>query len=89
MFLPERWLGEEGKRLEKWNVSFSQGTRRCIGMNIAYLEMYMIIATLLTTFELSLHKTDSKSMDWLDKGLAVTKQPVQVMVDGKLSVHRV
>ncbi|GIJ99999.1 hypothetical protein Aspvir_004013 [Aspergillus viridinutans] len=30
-FLPERWLGEQGKLLEKWNVAFSKGPRRCIG----------------------------------------------------------
>ena len=31
-FVPERWLGEQGKVLEKWHVSFSRGPRRCIGM---------------------------------------------------------
>lgn len=30
-FKPERWLGEEGKQLEKWHVGFSRGPRRCIG----------------------------------------------------------
>ena len=31
-FKPERWLGEKGKELERWNVSFSRGTRGCIGI---------------------------------------------------------
>ncbi|KAK6953949.1 hypothetical protein Daesc_003911 [Daldinia eschscholtzii] len=30
-FRPERWLGEEGKRIEKWNIAFSRGPRQCIG----------------------------------------------------------
>lgn len=30
-FKPERWLGEEGKELERWHVGFSRGPRRCIG----------------------------------------------------------
>lgn len=83
-FIPERWLGEGGKKLEKWNVSFSQGTRRCIGMNMAYLEMYMIIATFLTVFDFSLYQSDKDSMDWVDKGLAVTKRPLRVEVERRL-----
>ncbi|EEP81221.1 predicted protein [Uncinocarpus reesii 1704] len=32
-YVPERWLGEEKrKRLERYLVSFSKGSRRCIGM---------------------------------------------------------
>ena len=29
-FMPERWLGES-KRLEKYVVSFSNGSRQCVG----------------------------------------------------------
>lgn len=31
-FSPDRWLGEKGKELERWNVSFSKGPRQCIGI---------------------------------------------------------
>jgi cytochrome P450 len=31
-FLPERWLGEEGKTKEKYMIAFSRGTRMCMGM---------------------------------------------------------
>ena len=31
-FNPDRWLGEKGKELERWNVSFSKGPRQCIGI---------------------------------------------------------
>jgi cytochrome P450 len=31
-FLPERWLGEEGKAKEKYMIAFSRGTRQCMGM---------------------------------------------------------
>jgi cytochrome P450 len=30
-FLPERWMGVEGKRLEHWLLSFSKGRADCIG----------------------------------------------------------
>jgi cytochrome P450 len=31
-FIPERWLGEEGKELDKWFVTFSKGPRMCLGL---------------------------------------------------------
>ncbi|RYP45673.1 hypothetical protein DL768_008017 [Monosporascus sp. mg162] len=33
-FIPERWLGAEGKELEKWFLAFSRGSRACIGQNL-------------------------------------------------------
>jgi cytochrome P450 len=43
-FAPERWLGEEGRKLEKYLTSFSRGSRNCVGMNLAYGEMYLTLA---------------------------------------------
>jgi cytochrome P450 len=41
-FMPERWLGE-GKRLEKYLVSFSKGSRQCVGLNLAHAELRLIL----------------------------------------------
>lgn len=30
-FIPERWLSDKGRGLEKWLVAFSRGPRRCLG----------------------------------------------------------
>ena len=35
-FDPERWMGEEGKKLDRYNVGFGKGGRICLGMNQAY-----------------------------------------------------
>jgi len=43
-FIPERWLGDEGKRLDKYNVGFGKGSRICIGMNQAYGVMRLVLA---------------------------------------------
>lgn len=32
VFKPERWLGEDGKKLERWLVPFSRGPRSCLGL---------------------------------------------------------
>lgn len=31
-FIPDRWLGENAKDLEKWLVPFSKGPRSCLGL---------------------------------------------------------
>lgn len=41
-FVPERWVDSPG--LDKYLVSFSKGTRQCLGINLAYAEMYLVLA---------------------------------------------
>ncbi|KAL4864218.1 hypothetical protein BDV12DRAFT_205862 [Aspergillus spectabilis] len=43
-FEPERWLGEEGRRLEKYNVGFGKGSRICLGMNHAYGILRLVLS---------------------------------------------
>ncbi|KAK2734149.1 hypothetical protein FQN57_001864 [Myotisia sp. PD_48] len=63
-FLPERWLDlEERKHLEKYMVSFSSGSRRCIGMNLAKAEIFIAIATLFRRFDFELCNTTRDDID--------------------------
>jgi cytochrome P450 len=41
-FLPERWLGEEGKAKEKYMIAFSRGTRQCMGMKCVFF-LYTVL----------------------------------------------
>lgn len=43
-FDPERWLGDEGKKLDKYNVGFGKGSRICLGMNQAYGILRLLLA---------------------------------------------
>lgn len=48
-FIPDRWLDEHGQRergLEKYLMSFSRGHRQCVGMHLAYCEIYIAVAAL-------------------------------------------
>ncbi|KAG2421211.1 hypothetical protein HFD88_000827 [Aspergillus terreus] len=57
-FDPERWTDlTERKRLEKYMVAFSKGSRQCIGMHLARAEILMVISTLLQRFEFELYET--------------------------------
>ena len=71
-FDPNRWLadpvtGEKassptGKNLTRYLVSFSKGTRNCVGINLAYAELYIIIANLFRRFEMELFETTSEDV---------------------------
>lgn len=64
-YIPERWLGKDerfaGDRLDAMQP-FSVGPRNCIGRNLAYAEMRLILARILFEFDLSLAE---ESKDWL------------------------
>ena len=51
-FRPERWLPleREGARLLKYFVPFSKGSRACLGMSLAYAEMYLTLAAVVRRF---------------------------------------
>ncbi|KAF2963093.1 hypothetical protein GQX73_g10485 [Xylaria multiplex] len=55
-YIPERWLGEEGKSLQSAFIAFSTGGRGCIGRNITYLEQIILIASLVHRYEFALPK---------------------------------
>ena len=46
-FRPERFLGEEGERTKKYLVPFGRGARSCLGVNLAWSEMYLAIAAVV------------------------------------------
>ncbi|KAI8253328.1 Exopolygalacturonase X-1 [Colletotrichum sp. SAR 10_77] len=58
-FRPERWLEAEkqGKRLDKYLVSFGKGSRQCLGMNLAYAELYLATATVVRRFDWEMFET--------------------------------
>ena len=65
-FIPERWLGEDPRfDNDKRDASqpFSYGPRNCIGRNLAYVEMKIIIARLVWTFDME----NATEGNWLDQ----------------------
>jgi cytochrome P450 len=63
-FKPERWLkGNSGDRLNKYLVNFSKGTRGCLGLNLAYAEIYLTLANVFSQFNLELYETTRDDID--------------------------
>ncbi|KAF3764123.1 hypothetical protein M406DRAFT_291163 [Cryphonectria parasitica EP155] len=64
LFAPERWLGDDTYKDDKRDVlqPFSFGPRNCIGQNLAWHQMRLIAATLLSKFDLELCE---ESREWI------------------------
>ncbi|KAK3346667.1 cytochrome P450 CYP682H1 [Lasiosphaeria hispida] len=64
-FLPERWIdGVENKRVAKYFNPFGRGTRICIGMEIALIEIYLALGRIFAPdvgFTMNLHGCDKKN----------------------------
>lgn len=52
-FIPERWIGDEySSDLKRAAQPFSLGPRGCIGRNLSYMEMRLILTRILWNFDL-------------------------------------
>lgn len=52
VFNPDRWLADDGqKRLQRYLVPFGKGTRMCVGLNLAYAEIYLTLASVFRRFD--------------------------------------
>jgi cytochrome P450 len=79
-FIPERWMGEEEFKNDRRKVvqPFSVGPRNCIGRNLAFAEMRLILARLVWNFDME-HTEESRN--WMkDKKIWFTfeKRPMMV-----------
>lgn len=61
VFKPERWLPleSEGKRLQKYSVPFTKGSRQCLGINLAWAELYMALAAVVGEFGTRMRLVDT------------------------------
>ncbi|KAJ4301925.1 hypothetical protein N0V90_004021 [Kalmusia sp. IMI 367209] len=55
-FRPERWIEarERGENLTKYLGTFVKGGRMCIGINLAYTELYLTVAAIFRNFDMEL-----------------------------------
>ncbi|KAL0069013.1 hypothetical protein AAF712_004006 [Marasmius tenuissimus] len=63
-FIPERWL--DNKELDKYLVSFSKGPRICLGINLAWAELYLIFANVFRRLDFELYDTTEEDLTWKD-----------------------
>jgi cytochrome P450 len=78
-FHPQRWIDNPG--LDKYLVPFSRGTRQCVGINLAYTEIYLTLATVFSQYGseeirfpgdkgwLELHETSYRDIEIIGDGV--------------------
>ena len=85
-FRPERWLDSNPdlERINRYFVPFSRGGRMCIGVNMAWAELYLTIAAVFRRLELELFQTEFErdvkivrdcfigEVSWETRGVRVT-----------------
>ncbi|KAI1422714.1 trichodiene oxygenase [Xylaria sp. FL1777] len=60
-FVPERWMDVENmKWSEKAFVPFSKGSRICLGMHLAWAELYIVVATVVQRFDFTFPNTTAE-----------------------------
>ncbi|KFZ14842.1 hypothetical protein V502_05878 [Pseudogymnoascus sp. VKM F-4520 (FW-2644)] len=69
VFRPERWLdnpkGPNGRQpLTNYLTTFGAGSRICVAMHLAYLELYVALAVMFRRHELHLFETDRSDVDF-------------------------
>lgn len=65
-FDPSRWLSNpvtsDGIPLERFMVSFGRGTRSCLGMNLAWTELYLTLGMLFRRYRFELIEPDVRDV---------------------------
>ncbi|GKT84347.1 trichodiene oxygenase [Colletotrichum tofieldiae] len=82
-FIPERWMvqdRQQRRELEKAFIAFSKGTRKCLGMSLAYAELYLALAAVILRVvpRMQLYDTTKREIEY-DHDLGV---PVPVSTRG-------
>jgi len=65
-FHPDRWLDKNMQNLDQHLVPFSKGPRSCLGINLAWCELYIALATLLRQFDMKLDGASAMNLVWRD-----------------------
>jgi cytochrome P450 len=79
-FNPDRWLSPEVSLLENRFMPFSKGPRSCIGINLAYAELYLNLGHMVRWYDLELFETSESAMKWKDNFVPTTQGHLKVKV---------
>jgi len=56
-FSPERWLQPNSPELENYLVPFSKGPRSCLGINLAWCELYLLFGNVFRKLHMTVYDT--------------------------------
>ncbi|KAF4636899.1 hypothetical protein G7Y89_g1175 [Cudoniella acicularis] len=65
VFNPDRWLGDEGRERRKFQMAFGKGGRKCLGIELARAELFLVTVALVGRFEMSLWETGESEVEFV------------------------
>ncbi|KAK1220238.1 hypothetical protein PQX77_017003 [Marasmius sp. AFHP31] len=65
-FMPERWISSNARDLEKHLLAFSKGPRMCIGINLAWCELYVIMGNVFRKLDMEIYDTTAEDLEFGD-----------------------
>ena len=72
-FKPDRWLHENAEMTDAF-MPFSKGSRACLGINLAWMELRVVLSFIVGNFHASISKEmKAEDMDMVDYFLLVPK----------------
>ncbi|KAI0478374.1 cytochrome P450 [Xylariaceae sp. FL0804] len=80
-FKPERWIKGEVSRQEKYLATFSRGARQCLGKDLAWCELLLVLSNLFRRFEVTPYKTTEEDMNWIDIVLIVYRGKFSALLE--------
>ncbi|GFF50649.1 hypothetical protein IFM61606_06194 [Aspergillus udagawae] len=69
LFKPDRWLEPGSQGLDYWLVPFSKGPRSCVGLNLAWAELYIQLGAIFRRFDIDLASQSNlktEDFEWRD-----------------------
>jgi cytochrome P450 len=91
-FIPDRWINSP--QLNRYLLSFSKGPRACVGLNLAWAELYHTVATVFGHYgdekgegpSMRLYQTTQEDVkakhDFFVPGVKLDSKGVRVVVSG-------
>ncbi|KAJ7485700.1 cytochrome P450 [Mycena latifolia] len=74
-FRPERWLESSAQQLEaKYFVPFSRGPRMCLGINLAWCELYLLFASIFRKIDMKIYETSFEDFTFQQHWLPVFRK---------------
>ncbi|KAM3426659.1 hypothetical protein NHJ13734_009333 [Beauveria thailandica] len=78
-FDPARWMHGDSADLDKYVATFGRGARQCLGKDLAWCELWVLLANLFRRYEVRLTpECDTPKREWVD--IVIAQYPTKVYV---------
>ncbi|KAK0218598.1 cytochrome P450 [Armillaria nabsnona] len=64
VFNPNRWIQSDSPSLDRYLVPFSKGPRACLGMNLAWCELYLVFGNLFRKLDMEIYQTSLEDLSF-------------------------